>query len=74
MLRLRDPACADGLGGGGLSRGDIGKRRRRRRHLVRHLRHEGAEADHDGGKDHEVTHHATPDEVTQYHHAAANRD
>ncbi len=34
---------------------------RRRRHLVRHLRHVGAEADQNGGKDHQVTHYATLD-------------
>src|SRR5258708_37839206 len=32
--------------------------RRRRRHLVRHLRHHGAEAEHERGRDHYVPHHA----------------
>src|SRR5258708_7433609 len=32
--------------------------RRLRRHPVRHLRHDGAEADHERGKNHYVTHHA----------------
>src|ERR1700682_2610786 len=31
--------------------------RRLRRHPVRHLRHDGAEADHERGKNHYVTHH-----------------
>src|SRR5260370_37074206 len=51
------------LDGSGLSRGGIGEHRGRRRHLVRHLRHHGAEANHQRGKDHYVTHHATLDEV-----------
>jgi hypothetical protein len=46
------------LDDGSLSR-SCGRGSRRRRHLVRHLRHEGAEADQDGGKDHQVTHDAT---------------
>ena len=36
----------------------------RRRHPVGDLRHEGAEAGHEGGKDHDVTHHATLDPNT----------
>ena len=51
--RLRGRFCRRCAGGG-----------RRRRHLVRHLRHVGAEADQDGGKDHQVTHYATLDYQT----------
>ena len=39
-------------------RGGIGRRRRK---FIRHLRHEAAESDQDGGKDHQVTHDATLD-------------
>ena len=62
---------ADGLGGSGFARGGIGERRRARRHLVRRLRHDGAEDDHDGGKNHKVTHHATLDEICNITTSAA---
>ena len=44
-----------------LDRGGLSRRRAGLggSHLVRHLRHDGAEADHEGGKDHDVTHYAT---------------
>jgi hypothetical protein len=40
------------------------------RHPVGHLRHQGAEAGNEGGKDHDVTHYATLDPNTRYHHVS----
>jgi hypothetical protein len=37
---------------------------KRRRHPVSHLRHQGAEAGNEGGKDHDATHYATLDPNT----------
>ena len=37
----------------------------RGRHPVRHLRHQGAEDDHHGREDHDITHHATLAEETR---------
>src|SRR6266478_5082057 len=47
-----------GLGGGGVPGRGIGERGRCR-HLVRHLRHDGAEARYERGNNHYVTHYAT---------------
>jgi len=59
----------DGLDrGGGLMCHGIGECGR---HLVGHLRHQRAEAGHQGGKDHDVTHYATLDPNTRrYHHVS----
>src|SRR5260370_42658819 len=48
-------------GGGGFQGHGICPRRRQR-HPVRHLCHEGAEPDHERGKNHYVTHHAKLDQ------------
>src|SRR5216684_6661237 len=42
-----------------------------RRHLVGHLRHDGAEAGDERRKNHDVTHYATLDQRTRrYHHVS----
>ena len=61
MLRLREPAGAT-VSTAAAFRGTV--LASARRHLVRHLRHQGAEADHEGGEDHHVTHDATLDPRT----------
>src|SRR5437667_12077627 len=60
MLRLRATVCVD------VSTADLQGRgicsRRRQRHPVRHLCHDGAKADHERAKNHYVTHHAKLDQ------------
>ena len=58
---------ADGFGGG-LLYACIGERGSRR-HLVGHLRHDGAEEGHQSREDHKITHDATPDRSQRVHHA-----
>lgn len=60
MLRLTS-GLRRRLDGGDFQRHGICLRRRQR-HPVRHLRHDGAEPDHERGKNHYVTHHAELDQ------------